>query len=56
MAYSIKHDKPELMKVVSNLVLLRAYLPLFDIEGSRYSNSDLFNCIFMIDNTNGLLI
>ena len=39
MAHSVKIDKPELNKIVANLVLLRAYMPLFDLENRRYSNS-----------------
>ena len=39
MAHSVKIDKPELNKIVANLVLLRAYMPLFDLENRRHSNS-----------------
>jgi hypothetical protein len=56
MAHSILKNKPELMKVVAILVLLRAYLPLIDIEGRRYSYSDLENCIFFVCLINGLLV
>jgi len=41
MIYSVKKDKPELFRIVASLVLLRAYLPLFDIEDRRKSNSAL---------------
>ena len=47
MAHSIRKDKPELMKVVANLVLLRTYLPLIDIEGKRYTNTNTVNCLFI---------
>jgi hypothetical protein len=56
MAHSIRKDKPELMKVVANLVLLRTYIPLFDIEGRRYSNSDSENLIFILLIVNVLFI
>ena len=46
MAHSIRKDKPELMKVVANLSLLRMYLPLIDIEGRRFKNSDFDNFLF----------
>ena len=39
MIYSIRADKPHLMKIVANLVLLRYYLPCFDIEKRRFNNS-----------------
>lgn len=39
MAYSVRVDRPELNKIVANLVLLRAYMPLFDLENRRHSNS-----------------
>jgi hypothetical protein len=35
MTFSIVKDKPQLMKVVSNLVLMRQWIPLLDIEGRR---------------------
>ena len=48
MAHSIRKEKPELMKVVANLVLIRSYLPFIDLEGRRYSNTDMNNCIFLV--------
>lgn len=54
MAHSIRVDKPELNKIVANLVLLRAYMPLFDIEERRYSNSEIFNSIFLVSLLNGI--
>jgi hypothetical protein len=56
MAHSIRKDKPELMKVVATLTLLRGYLPLFDLEGRRYSNSDSENLIFLFVLLNCLMI
>lgn len=56
MTHSIRKDKPELMKVVANLVLLRTYLPLLDIEGRRFSNSDSENLIFILIIANVLFI
>ena len=39
MGYSIKTDKPHLMKIVANLVLLRYYIPMFDFEERRFNNT-----------------
>lgn len=36
--------------------MIRAYLPLFDIEDRRHSNSELSNTIFVVASINGLLI
>ena len=55
MVHSVRVDKPELNWIVANLVLLRAYLPLFDIEDRKHSNSELSNVIFFIASINGLL-
>jgi hypothetical protein len=49
-------NKPELNKIVAVLVIIRAYLPLFDIEDRRHSNSELSNTIFIVASINGLLI
>jgi hypothetical protein len=54
MIYSVRVDKPELNKIVATLVLLRAYLPLFDIEDRRHSNTELSNSIFIVASLNGL--
>jgi hypothetical protein len=54
MAYLVRVDNRELNKIVSNLVLLRAYMPLFDIEDRRHRNSSLFNPIFLIGSLNNL--
>jgi hypothetical protein len=54
MAHSVRVDKPELNKIVAVLVLLRAYMPLFDIEDRRHSNSQLFNSIFLVASLNNL--
>jgi hypothetical protein len=54
MIYSVRVDKPELNRIVATLVLLRAYLPLFDIEDRRHSNSELSNSIFIVASFNGL--
>ena len=54
MAHSERVDKPELNKIVAILVLLRAYMPLFDIENRRHSNSELFNSIFLVSSLNGI--
>jgi hypothetical protein len=54
MAYSVHKDKPELNKITAILVLLRSYLPLFDIEERRHSNSELFNSIFFVAALNGV--
>jgi hypothetical protein len=56
MIYSVRVDKPELNRIVAILVLLRAYLPLFDIEDRRHSNTELSNSIFIVASFNGLLI
>ena len=55
MAHSVRVDKPELNWIVANLVILRAYLPLFDIEERKHSNNDFSNVIFFILSANGLL-
>jgi hypothetical protein len=49
MAHSVRVDKPELNKIVAVLVLLRAYMPLFDIEDRRQRQSQLFNSIFLVN-------
>jgi hypothetical protein len=36
--------------------LIRAYLPLFDIEDRRHSNTEMSNTIFLVSSINGLLI
>jgi len=54
MIYSVRVDKPELNRIVATLVLLRAYLPLFDIEDRRHSNTELSNSIFIVASFNGL--
>jgi hypothetical protein len=54
MAHSIRVDKPALNKIVANLVLLRAYMPLLDIEERRNSNSEIFNSIFLVASLNNL--
>ena len=54
MALSVRVDKPELNKIVAILVLLRAYMPLFDLENRRHSNSVLFNSIFLVSSLNGI--
>ena len=56
MAHSVRVDKPELNRIVANLVLLRAYMPLFDIEDRKHSNTDLSNVIFFVASINGLFI
>jgi len=56
MIYSIKKDKPELYRIVASLVLLRAYLPLFDFEDRKKSNTVLSNSIFFIASCNGLFV
>jgi hypothetical protein len=56
MIYSVRKDKPELNRFVASIVLLRAYLPLFDIEDRRHSNSELSNTIFFVASCNGLFI
>ena len=53
IAYSIKVDKPELNKITAILVLVRSYMPLFDIEDRSHSNSDVFNSIFFVAILNG---
>jgi len=54
MVHSVRVDKPELNKIVAVLVLLRAYMPLFDIENRRHSNTSLFNSIFLVASMNNL--
>lgn len=54
MTYLVRVYNRELNKIVSNLVLLRAYMPLFDIEDRRHSNSSLFNSIFFFGSLNNL--
>ena len=54
MVHSVRVDKPELNKIVAIQVLLRAYMPLFDIEDRRHSNSPLFNSIFLVASLNNL--
>ena len=54
MAHSVRVDKPELNKIVAVLVLLRAYMPLFDIEDRRQRQSQLFNSIFLVASLNNL--
>jgi hypothetical protein len=54
MAHSVRVDKPELNKIVAVLVLLRAYMPLFDIEYRRQRQSQLFNSIFLVASLNNL--
>jgi len=56
MIYSVRVDKPELNRIAAILVLLRAYLPLFDIEDRRHSNTELSNSIFIVASCNGLFI
>ena len=54
--YSMIINKPELNRIVAILVMIRAYLPLFDIEDRRHSNTELSNAIFLVASTNGLII
>jgi hypothetical protein len=49
----VRKDRPELNKITAILVLLRSYLPFFDIEDRRHSNSELFNSIFFVALLNG---
>jgi len=53
IAYSIRKDRPELNKITAILVLLRSYVPLFDIEERRHGSSELFNSIFFVACLNG---
>jgi hypothetical protein len=48
IGYSIKVDKPELNKIVAILVLMRCYLPFFDIEERRHTFSETNNSIFFV--------
>ncbi len=54
--YSIRANKPELNKIVAILVIIRAYLPMFDIEERRHSNSEMSNAIFLVAAGNGLMV
>ena len=36
-----KYEKPKLLMIISQLIMIRMYLPLFDFEGKRYS----MNCL-----------
>jgi hypothetical protein len=48
IGYSVKVDKPELNKIVAILVLMRCYLPFFDIEERRHTFSETNNSIFFV--------
>jgi hypothetical protein len=54
IGYSIRVDRPELNKIVSVLVLMRCYLPFFDIEERRHTNSETYNSIFFVGALNGV--
>jgi hypothetical protein len=47
-------DKPELNKIVAVLVLMRCYLPFFDIEERRHTFSETNNSIFFVAALNGV--
>ncbi len=53
IAYSVRKDRPELNKITAILVLLRSYLPFFDIEDRRHNNSELLNSITFVAVLNG---
>ena len=52
----MKYDKPEIMIIVINIVLLRIYLPFLDIEGRRYSYNIIQLVMFSISNSMGVII
>jgi hypothetical protein len=54
--YSMKYDKPEIMVIVINIVLLRSYLPFLDIEGRRYSYNSFNLAMFSISNSMAVII
>lgn len=54
IAHSIRVDKPELNKYAAVLVLLRSYLPCFDIEERRHYSSDVYNAYLLIAAINGI--
>ena len=56
MIFSVRMDKPEINKIVACLVLLRQYLPMFDIENRRHSDTELSNSIFIVGKCVGLII
>ena len=56
LIYSMKYDKPEIMIIVINIVLLRTYLPFLDIEGRRYSYNIIQLAMFSISNSMGVII
>ena len=54
IVYSVRVDKPELNKIVAVLVLMRCYLPFFDIEERRHTFSEISNSIFFVAALNGV--
>ena len=54
IAHSIRVDRPELNRYDGALILLRGYLPCFDIEERRHYSSEIYNTFLFIGALNGL--